>query len=158
MNIKKGAVGLVIGMALFALPAFADTTWVNFESPTYSAGSINGQDGWMSLGSIGSGCAVYDQAVAAQSFYPAFGAQSFRISDAVTSGCFGDQTFAKPLVNSVGETAATVGTFSDGVRQTTSSKRTTNTNPPRIEYVRRIDAAMSPLTLRRLSGFHHKDA
>jgi len=41
-----------------------------------------------------------------------------RISNAVTSGCFGDMTFAKPLADSVGEVDATAGTFSEGTRQT----------------------------------------
>lgn len=119
MNIKYFAIVAIIAstFALTAAPAHADVTSVNFENPLYTLGSINAQDGWMSLGSIGSGCAVYDHAVATQSLFPAFGNQSLRISDAVTSGCFGDQTFAKPLVNSVGEIAATAGTFSAGTKQ-----------------------------------------
>lgn len=43
---------------------------------------------------------------------PSFGTQSLRLSDAITSGSFGDQAFAKPLVNSVGETVSTNGSFS----------------------------------------------
>ncbi len=113
-------IAFIVGMlmvSVFATPTLADSVSVNFESPTYSLGTINGQDGWMSLGSAGAGCALYDQAVAPQSLFPSFGGQSFRISDAVTSGCFGDQTFAKPLVNAVGETTATAGTFTVGTRQ-----------------------------------------
>jgi hypothetical protein len=110
-------VALVIISANKPSAVYADSNSVNFESPTYTIGSINGQDGWTSTGSAGSGCALYDQAVASQSVYPTFGHQSFRISDAVTSGCFGDQTFAKPLVDSVGETAATAGSFPAGNRQ-----------------------------------------
>ncbi len=97
---------------------FADSASVNFESPTYTVGSINGQDGWKATGSAGSGCAVYDQSVATQSSYPSFGSQSLRISDAVTSGCFGDQVFAKSLVDAVGEASASAGTFSVGNKQT----------------------------------------
>lgn len=96
---------------------FADTSSINFENPPYTVGSINGQDGWTSTGSVGSGCSVYDHAVATQTAFPTFGHQSLRLSDAVTSGCFGDQTFAKPLINSVGETAATAGTFLPGTKQ-----------------------------------------
>lgn len=98
--------------------AFADSVAVNFENPPYVTGSINGQDGWTALGSAGSGCALYDQAVVTNTFgYASFAGQSFRISDAVTSGCFGDQAFAKPLANSVGEADATAGTFSAGTKQ-----------------------------------------
>jgi len=111
------AVATLFFPAKKTIPVFADATSVDFENPPYVLGSINGQDGWKSLGSVGSGCAVYDHAVASQSVYPAFGKQSLRISDAVTSGCFGDQTFAKPLTDSVGETAATAGSFSGGNRQ-----------------------------------------
>ena len=67
--------------------------------------------------------ATYDAAVVDNSLnsnytYPSFGSKSFRISNAVTSGCFGDQTFAKPLNDAVGEADATDGTFSPGNRQT----------------------------------------
>jgi hypothetical protein len=97
--------------------ALADSNALNFES--YIVGNINGQDGWSSLGAAGSGCAVYDHAVVDNIYgYASFGAKSLRISNAVTSGCFGDQTFAKPLVNAVGEISATAGTFSVGTRQT----------------------------------------
>src|SRR5258708_163805 len=103
---------------LLPLTASADSLSVNFENPPYTTGSINGQDGWTSTGSVGSGCAVYDHKVATNTYgYATFGKQSLRISDAITSGCFGDQTFAKPLVNAVGETTATAGTFSVGARQ-----------------------------------------
>lgn len=98
-------------------PAYADSVSVDFENPPYITGSINTQDGWTSLGSIGSGCAVYDHAVASQSAYLSFGSQSLRVSDAITSGCFGDQTFAKPLTDSVGETVATADGFSTGTKQ-----------------------------------------
>jgi hypothetical protein len=99
--------------SLFILPlsASAESVSVNFENPPYSLGSINGQDGWVSSG-------PYDQAVVNNIYrYATFGGQSLRISDAVTSGSFGDQTFAKPLNNAVGEASATAGTFSVGIRQ-----------------------------------------
>ena len=79
-------VGVVAG-------ASADSTGpINFESPAYTIGNINGQQGWMKTG-------VYDVAVADVSAFPAaagygFGAQALRLSDSVTSGSFGDQTFS----------------------------------------------------------------
>ncbi|MEP6856999.1 MAG: hypothetical protein ABI994_01345, partial [Gemmatimonadales bacterium] len=82
----------------FAFLPGADVT-VNFEPPLYHVGSINGQDGWTSFG-------PYDQGVVANALsntYPDFGLQSLRISNAVTSGSFGDQTFSKPLVIAAGE-------------------------------------------------------
>ncbi|MCL4384197.1 hypothetical protein M1116_01995 [Patescibacteria group bacterium] len=98
-------------------PVLADSLSVNFEPPTYTTGSVNGQDGWTSLGSVGSGCAVYDHAVDSSLSTVGFQTQSLRISNAVTSGCFGDQTFAKPLLNAVGESSATAGSFSVGTLQ-----------------------------------------
>lgn len=90
---------------------------IDFESPPYTTGSIDGQDGWSADGSAGSGCAVYDHAVSAQSLHASFGSQSLRMSNAVTSGCFGDQTFSKSLVNEAGETSAQGGGMSGGTRQ-----------------------------------------
>jgi hypothetical protein len=72
---------------------------ITFEPPTYVVGDIHGQDGWSSSG-------PYDHAVAAQSLYPEFGTQSLRISNAITSGSFGDQTFSKELANEAGESTA----------------------------------------------------
>ena len=96
---------VLIGLGL----ASADSTAINFE--TYALGSINGQDGWTSTGS-------YDHAVSVNtSGFASFGSKSLRISDAVTSGSFGDQTFAKPLINSVGETASTAGPYPAGSKQ-----------------------------------------
>ncbi len=93
--------------SLLAGPTLADSLAVTFESPTYTIGTVNGQDGWSSLGAAGSGCAIYDHAVASNTYvYSTFGIQSLRISNAVTSGCFGDQTFSKPLTEEAGESAA----------------------------------------------------
>lgn len=93
---------------------------INFEPlevpPWYLPVSINGQDDWNSLGSVGSGCALYDHRVvvnAAQTSYsyPSFGVQSLRLSNAATSGCFGDQTFSKRLADAAGESDAGAGGF-----------------------------------------------
>ena len=85
--------------------AAADTTGaINFEPPAYSTGDINGQQGWMKTG-------AYDAAVADSSSVPAigtlgFGSQALRISDAVTTGAFGDQTFSPGLSQAAGEAPA----------------------------------------------------
>lgn len=93
---------------LSAVAAFADSFSVNFETPDYSVGSINGQDGWSSTGS-------YDQGVVSSPVIS--GSQSFRISNAVVSGSFGDQTFSKSLTNEAGETSAVSDGYSGGTRQ-----------------------------------------
>lgn len=113
---------VVIGIFASSLfVSFADSSSINFEAPTYTVGSIHLQDGWSSFGSAGSGCALYDHAVVTNgpSAPTSFGAQSLRISNAVTSGCFGDQTFSKSLTNEAGETSAQGGGMSGGVRQKT---------------------------------------
>jgi hypothetical protein len=76
-------------------------------------GTINGQNDWSSTGS-------YDQGVVtnASPAPTSFGTQSLRISNAVTSGSFGDQTFSRRLDNAAGETTADENGFSlGGVRQ-----------------------------------------
>jgi len=98
----------------FAFLPGADVT-VNFEPASagiwYVPGPIHGQDDWSSLGANGSGCAVYDHQVVENALgsytYLTFGLQSLRLSNAVTSGCFGDQTFSKRLpVGATGEADA----------------------------------------------------
>lgn len=113
LSVLTAIFALVAGLLPMAAGvALADSASIDFDAPTYTIGTINGQDGWSSLGAAGSGCAVYDHAVA-----PSGGGQALRISNAVTSGCFGDQTFSKSLANEAGETLATNGGFSGGVRQ-----------------------------------------
>jgi hypothetical protein len=76
-------------------------------------GSINGQDGWSATG-------AYDYEVAATAGFgsPAgFAAQSFRISNAISSGSFGDWAFSKSLVDEAGEPGADNAGFSGGTRQ-----------------------------------------
>jgi hypothetical protein len=104
------AAGLMLSTSV--LPAFADSVGSDFENPPYVLGNINGQDGWMKTGG-------YDAEVVSNTFgFSDFAAQSLRISNAVTSGSFGDQTFAKPLVDSVGEIDSTNGAFSPGTKKT----------------------------------------
>lgn len=107
-----GVAAIVLFFFASSTVVHADNVLVNFENPPYVPGSVNGQDGWIKTG-------PFDAAIVANTYgYSTFGAQTLRISDAITSGSFGDQTFAKPLVNSVGETVATAGTFSVGAKQT----------------------------------------
>ena len=74
--------------------------------PAYFVGKIHLQDDWSSSG-------PYDHFVVANAgatySYPTFGGQSLRISNAVTSGSFGDQTFSKPTTNYGGETESQCG-------------------------------------------------
>ena len=112
----KLAVALgVLGAAGVASLASAESLGpINFESG-YSAGNIDGQQGWTKTG-------TYDAAVANVADFPAasgygFGSKALRISDAVTSGSFGDQTFSPGLANEAGETAADSGGPPVGTRQ-----------------------------------------
>lgn len=88
---------------------------LTFEN--YTLGTLNGQDGWSSTGSAGAGGPGYDHAIATQSTYPSMGSQVLRISNAVTQGSFGDQTFSKSLANDAGESSAENGGISGGDRQ-----------------------------------------
>lgn len=98
-------------MAGYAVPAYADSVSVDFENPPYILGNINGQDGWSKTG-------PFDVEVESNTYgFASFGLQSLRTSDAITSGSFGDQTFAKPLVDAAGEVDSTDGTFSRGTLQ-----------------------------------------
>ena len=102
---KRSVVVLSILAALSLLgvtAAVADSVGpITFEPTAYAVGNINTQNGWAKTG-------PYDAAVAALSSFPAasgygFGAQALRISNAVSSGSFGDQTIAPPLTNAAGE-------------------------------------------------------
>ena len=101
---------LVVCMLAFPFSAFAQ----DFEA--FSLGSPNGQFGWSSLGSAGSGCAQYDHKISVNGGPSAFGGQSLRISNAVTSGCFGDHTFSASVANEAGESTATSNGLSGGIR------------------------------------------
>jgi hypothetical protein len=91
--------------AAFAGAATADTVSpspITFEpSQGYVVGDVNNQNGWTKTGG-------YDVAVADVGDFAAasgygFGAQALRLSDAVTSGSFGDQTFSPGLSEPAGE-------------------------------------------------------
>jgi hypothetical protein len=95
------AVGVVLG---FSAVASADSVGpITFESPAYATGTVNGQAGWSMTG-------PYDVAVATVASFPdaagyGFGDQALRISNAVTSGAFGDQTFSPAVAPAQGGTA-----------------------------------------------------
>lgn len=74
---------------------------IGFERSSFLTGNINGQNGWTKTG-------PYDVEVVDTSAFPdasgnAFGDQALRLSDAVTSGSFGDQTFSRGLPDEAGE-------------------------------------------------------
>jgi uncharacterized repeat protein (TIGR01451 family) len=127
---------LVTGALLLSLTslvamnsALADSKGpITFESPTYSTstgvppGSIDGQDGW--AGQTPPGVPInpaYDQAVVDDTLFAgapsSFGSQSFRMSNAVTSGNFADWPFSPSLTDEAGETSAVNDGFSGGSRQ-----------------------------------------
>jgi hypothetical protein len=89
-------------LGLFGGVAAADTSSPNpitFDSNQgYILGSINGHQGWSDTGG-------YDAQVVPNPGVPGFGDQSLQISDASTSGSFGDQTFAPALTQPASETS-----------------------------------------------------
>jgi len=99
------AVAVLTAVASALAPATADTLGpIDFEPPGYTGGNINGQQGWSKTG-------AYDSEVAGVAAFPnangfGFGQQALRISDAVTTGGFGDQTFSPPLAEPAGEGTA----------------------------------------------------
>jgi len=110
--------GLGVFLSVFTVPIVADSTTIDFEA--FGAGSPNGQFGWVATGSAGSGCtSPYDHQIVANGVgVPlTFGTKSLRMSNAVTSGCFGDQTFSASLVNEAGESTAGNDGLSGGTRQ-----------------------------------------
>lgn len=100
-----------IVIMFYATTAFADSVVTNFENPPYTLGNINGQDGWTFTSP------TYDVAVADSLGTAGFGLQSMRISNAFTSGSFGDWVFSKPVVDEAGEAIAENGGLSGGTRQ-----------------------------------------
>ena len=97
---------------------------ITFETPQYSPGSINGQQGWQGQNPPGLPInpAIDQEIVAHAPSAPiSFGSQSWRISNAYTDGAFGQWPFSPSLNNEAGETMALNGngvfTFSGGTRQ-----------------------------------------
>jgi hypothetical protein len=126
-----------LGLASFAA---ADTSGlIGFESPDYTAGqNINGQHGWSNTG-------LYDANVVTVT-----GGQALQISNAKTSGSFGDQTFAPLLANPAQQgTSLThfVATFSIGTTTTAQQSNLSISVSPdngqgaRMSYLRFDDQA-----------------
>jgi hypothetical protein len=78
----------------------------------YNVANINGQHDWTNAGG-------YDAAIVDPTTFGVtdMGTRALRISSAVTSGSFGDQTFSAPLADEAGETSAASDTYSGGSRQ-----------------------------------------
>jgi hypothetical protein len=96
-----------------SVPACESTDTVSDTTfDTFALGNVNGQNNWNSTG-------PFDQEIVENTYgYDSFGCQSLRISNAVTDSTFGDQTFAAPFTDSVGESDATAGSFTAGDRYT----------------------------------------
>lgn len=113
-RLKKSFSAIFVVTILLAgvVNVLADLLTIDFES--YTLGTIHGQDGWSKSGS-------YDVAVVSNTYgYATFGTKSLRISNAVTSGSFGDHTFSKSLTDEAGESTASDaynGGLSGGTRQ-----------------------------------------
>jgi len=90
-----------LSLAIFGTTHADTLSNINFESPAYTTGNINGQQGWSKTG-------PYDAEVVNNTAYgfSGLGSQSLRISNAVTSGAFGDQTFSPALSQPAGEANA----------------------------------------------------
>jgi hypothetical protein len=115
---------VAVAVIMVTMIALADSRTINFEpSQGYIPGTINGQNGWGGQNPPGIPInPAYDQAVVTNIYgYTSFGSQSWRISNAVTSGSFGDWPFSPSLTDEAGETLAKnsdgVFTYSDGTRQ-----------------------------------------
>jgi hypothetical protein len=103
----------ITGFATVTVVAAPDWT-MRLEG--FATGVIDKQFDWMSTGAAGlSPCGKYDHEFVANGAaayrYPEFGATSLRISNAVESGCYADQTYTSRTHNPSGETAATDGGF-----------------------------------------------
>jgi len=99
-----------LSLATFGVSHADSLNNINFESP-YTVGNIDSQQGWTKTG-------PYDAAVVANTYgYGSFGTQSLRISNSVTTGSFGDQTFSPSLLNEAGEADALNNGMSGGTRQ-----------------------------------------
>lgn len=109
---------VVAGAPAVLAPAGATGAPVaDFEVPTYVTGSVDGQQGWGAQG-IPINPNI-DQGVVTNSGAPAsFGAQSWRISNAYTTGSFGDWVFSPSAADEAGESSAESGGLSGGTRQT----------------------------------------
>jgi hypothetical protein len=139
-----------LGCSLFVISGTAGTVSVGFEGPSYAVGDINGQQGWSKTGS-------YDAQVSSSASYQ--GSQSLRISNGITSGSFGDQTFTPQLAVPAGESTvpgavdtflsswyfkSVTGSLQDGLGISVSAD---NGQGARMTWVRMGDDAVNGLNL-----------
>ena len=138
---------LVVASIGLAGSASADSQGpINFESP-YTVGNIDGQQGWSKTGG-------YDVEVASVATFSnasgwGFGDQALRLSDSVTSGSFGDQTFSPGLTQPAGESVLShfTATFKIGTTSATlqpglhMSVSPDDGNGGRMSYLRFEDQA-----------------
>jgi hypothetical protein len=118
---------VVSAVLLFPSAAAADSLpQITFESSQgYVVGDINGQplnDSYLPNGKWSKTNPLFDAQVVSVSSFPAalgygFGSQALRLSNAVVSGTFGDQTFSPGLGDEAGESGAANAGLSGGVRQ-----------------------------------------
>jgi parallel beta-helix repeat protein len=112
----------LLGAAGAGIVQASPTSSGGFEG--YDIANINGQQGWTKTGG-------YDAAIVDPGTFGVtdMGTRALRLSDAVTSGSFGDQTFSAPLTEEAGETSAVSDGLSTAPRQrvftATFSLRTT---------------------------------
>lgn len=105
---------------------------------TYTTGNIHNQDGWSRSGN-------YDHAVVDNTYgYSTFGTKSLRISNAVTSGSFGDQTFSKSLSYEAGESSAQNGGLSNPPRQNSFEAQWDFASTLPVSYQPNLSVAASP--------------
>ena len=116
----RASAPLALAVCALAAPAaaHADTNGTLFEQPVFSpnatgGGDINGQGGWMKTGGYDAKIVTNTSGAVAAGL----GQQSLRISNAVTNGSFGDQTFSAPLVDGAGEPGSATEGYAGGERQ-----------------------------------------
>ena len=116
MRSRLVSVLCVVGVAaaLVTVPAMAASAAVpgqDFEG--FTTGLVDGQGGWTVSNH------AFDYAIADTTglYGGVLGTRALRVSNAVTSGSFGDQLFSEQLANEAGEPSAENGGLSGGVRQ-----------------------------------------
>ena len=117
--VAVGAVLVVAGNPLSPTPASASSPPASdFEAPGYALGSVDGQNGWGAQGlAIPVNPNLDQEVVTNAGAPPSFGGQSWRFSNAYTTGSFGDQVFSPSAPDEAGEASAEGGGLSGGTRQ-----------------------------------------
>ena len=141
--VAVGAVLVVAGNPLSPTPASASSPPASdFEAPSHALGSVDGQNGWGAQDLAIPVNASLDQAVVVNAGAPvSFGGQSWRFSNAYTTGSFGDQVFSPSAPDEAGETSAEGGGLSGGTRQ---SRFAASGTSPRRSWRPSSPASASP--------------